>query len=123
MVEKACIKGRIRGGTVDNLRRNVWPVFRPAAHLWAALQVWRDRGFSSDQLGTPQGMYLFLMMSEWFRLKGEACIPQRANAPILDANETWKVRAEISKEWATFNLQCGDLDAWDLGTRIQKRPR
>ena len=91
--------------------------------MWAALQVWRDRGFSSDQLGTPQGMYLFLMMSEWFRLKGEACIPQRANAPILDTNETWKVRAEISKEWATFDLQCGDLDAWDLGTRIQKRPR
>jgi hypothetical protein len=123
MVEKACIKGRIRGGTVDNLRRNVWPVFRPAAHLWAALQVWRDRGFSSEELGTPQGMYLFLMMSEWFRLKGEACIPQRANAPILDANETWKVRAEISKGWATFDLQCRDLDAWDLGTRIKKRPR
>jgi hypothetical protein len=123
MVENACTKGRIRGGTVDNLRRHLWPAFKPAAHLWAALQVWSDRGFSSDELGTAQGMYLFLMISEWFRLKGEACVPQRANAPILDAHETWKVRPEISREWPTSDLQCRNLDAWDLGIRIKKRPR
>ena len=122
MVETACIKERIRGGTVDNLRRNVWPAFRPAAHLWAAFQIWTDK-FSSGELGTAQGLYVFLMMSEWFRLKGEACIPQRSNAPILDANETWKVRPEISREWPTCDLQCGNLDAWDLRIRIKKRPR
>jgi hypothetical protein len=122
MVETACIKERIRGGTVDNLRRNVWPAFRPAAHLWAAFQVWTDQ-FSSGELETAQGLYVFLMMSEWFRLKGEACIPQRSNAPILDANETWKVRPEISREWPTCDLQCGNLDAWDLGIRIKKQPR
>jgi hypothetical protein len=122
MVEQACIKGRIRGGTVDNLRRNVWPAYRPAAHLWAALRVWMDQGGSSEELGTARGIYLFLMMSEWFRLKGEACTPRRANAVILDANETWKVRSEISREWQTFDLKCRNLDAWDLGIRIKKQP-
>jgi hypothetical protein len=124
-VEKACREGRWRGGTLDNLRQNIWPAYRAAAHFWAALQVWTDKGGSLKDLetGTGHNLHLFLMMSEWFRLKGERCIPPRATAPILDPNETWKVRPEVSKEWPTFDLQCSNLDAWDLGKRIKKRPQ
>ena len=125
VVEKACREGRLRGGTLDNLRQNIWPAYRPAAHFWAALQVWTDRGGSLKDLetGTGHNLHLFLMMSEWFRLKGERCFPPRATAPILDPNETWKVSPEVSKEWPIFELQCRNLDAWDLGVRIKKRPQ
>jgi len=123
MVENACKKGGWRGATFDNLRKNIWPIYSPVAHLWAALQILEDRGYSLEHLAAAHGMYELLIMSEWFRLKGEACIPLRANASILDPEETWKVRPEVSEEWPTLDIQCRDLDAWDLGVRIKKRPR
>jgi hypothetical protein len=119
MIDQACKVGRWRGGGIENLKRHIWPAFRPVAHLWAALHVWNDREYEFSQLNTPKGLGLFLIMAEWFRNKGEGYTPTRAKMPILDAEETWKVRPEVSRDWPSFDIRCDNLDAWDLRKRIK----
>lgn len=122
MIEEACAKGRWRGGGVDNLKQNIWPKYRSVAHLWAALQVWNDLNAGSAWPISPNGLYHFLMMAEWLRVKGEALRPlhARPNERILNSEETWKIRPEVSRDWPPFELRCADLDAWDLRKRIKR---
>lgn len=124
MVQDACTHGRRQEGRTDNIRKHLWPRYRPVAHLWAALQVWNDIEYGDAALATPAGMSRFLMMAEWFRREGEALKPLRAGEEerILREDETWKVRSEVSAEWPTFEVGCRDIDAWDLRKRI-KPPR
>jgi hypothetical protein len=121
MIDEACKQGRWRGGGIENLKRNIWPTFRPVAHFWAAIHIWNDKGYEFSQLTTQRGLGLFLMTSEWFRKKGETYVPTRAKAPILEISETWKIRPEVSSDWPSFEVQCNDLNAWDLRKRIKPK--
>jgi hypothetical protein len=121
MIEEACKQGRWRGGKVENLKRHIWPTYRSVAHLWAALHVW-DNQAERPPLA-PDELHHFLMTAEWFRRNGEAyhVDRSRAGAAVLDADETWTIRPDVSAEWPSFDLQCRDLDAWDLRKQIKRR--
>jgi hypothetical protein len=119
MIEEATRAGRWRGGGTENMKRNIWPTYRPVAHLWAALSMWRD--MEGGDFTTARNMLLFLGMAECLRKKGETFVPLRANAPLLYSEETWKIRPEVANWWPVFEVQCGDLDAWDLRKRIKER--
>jgi hypothetical protein len=120
MIDQACTKGRVRGGRLSNLKQNIWPTYRSVAHLWAALQILGDAG--NGPRATSDGILRFLMIAEWFRRQGEDCTPVRADAPLLNPAETWKVRPDVSAKWPNVDVQCRDLEAWDLRVRI-KKPR
>lgn len=121
MIQEACDAGRWRGGKIDNLKRHIWPTYRPVAHLWAALHVWRER--ASGLPLKPDDLHQFLMMAEWFRRQGEEFHVgrSRAGAAVLDSNETWKIRPDVSAEWPPCEVRCSNLDAWDLRPRIKRR--
>jgi hypothetical protein len=121
MIQEACAKGWWRGGSISNIKQNIWPTYRPVAHLWAALHIWNDMECGTDVLITPSGMYHFLMMAEWLRRAGETFKPANADAPVLDATDTWKIRPEVSAEWPPFELGCRDLGTWDLRATIKSR--
>jgi hypothetical protein len=121
MVEQACRRGRWRGGSISNTKQDIWKTYRQVSHFWAALHVWNDRAYGAEVLGTPGGMCFFLMMAEWFRREGEAFVPLRGGAPVLDTEETWKIRPEVSAEWKIIEIGCSNLDAWDLRKRIKIR--
>ncbi len=110
MIEEGCKLAKRSGGGFVNLQKNVWPEFRPAAHLWAAWHLWTDPDRKAVSVAD---LSLLLRMAEWFRRKGEALKPQRAKVPILFRRETWRIRPEITKSWQKFELACTDLDFWD----------
>ena len=119
MVDEAYRKHRQRGGGIENLKRHIWPRFRPVAHLWAALHVWNDREVPIETRMTGRDFHQFLMAAEWLRRKGESLKPKRATTAILPRGRTWRIRHEVSKDWPKFDLQCKDLGAWDLRKRFK----
>jgi hypothetical protein len=119
MIEEATRSRRWRGGGTENMKRNIWPTYRPVAHFWAALSMWRDR--EGGDFTTVKNMLLFLGMAECLRKKGETFVPLRANAPLLNSEETWKIRPEVANHWPVFEVQCRNLDAWDLRKHIKDR--
>ena len=119
MIEEATQAGRWRGGGTENMKRNIWPTYRPVAHFWAALSMWRD--MEGENFTTVRAMLHFLGMAECLRKKGETFVPLRAHAPLLNSEETWKIRPEVVNDWPVFEVQCRDLDAWDLRKRIKDR--
>jgi hypothetical protein len=119
MIEEATRAGRWRGGGTENMKRNIWPTYRPVAHFWAALSMWRD--MEGGDFTTARNMLLFLGIAEFLRKKGETFVPLRANTPLLNSEETWKIRPEVANDWPVFEVQCRDLDAWDLRKHIKDR--
>jgi hypothetical protein len=119
MIEEATRAGGWRGGGTENMKRNIWPTYRPVAHFWAALSMWRD--MEGGNFTTARDMLHFLGMAECLRKKGETFVPLRANAPLLNCEETWKMRPEVVTSWPKFEIQCGDLDTWDLRKHIKNK--
>jgi hypothetical protein len=119
MIEEATRAGHWRGGGTENMKRTIWPTYRPVAHLWAALSMWHD--MEGGNFMSARAMLHFLGMAECLRKKGETFVPLRAHAPLLSSEETWKIRPEVAKDWPKFEVQCRDLSAWDLRKRIKDR--
>ena len=83
MVEEWCGngKGSIRGGTAQNITKNLWPKYKSVAHLWAALFTLVDADFQPQRKGMP----MFMRVLFWNR-------PMVSRTGIRDRAEAWAQR-------------------------------
>ncbi len=80
-----------------NLETNIWPKFRPVAHLWAAY-FWRSyalaRNASLDSLPCPaEELPEFLAAAEYLRALGE--LRRCGNGMLFEAGKMWGVPPEV----------------------------
>lgn len=118
MIEKACDKNRIRGGKIDNIKKNKWPIFKPVAHLWAAHELFCEiHDKESLYSGDWHSLEMFIFMAEYIREKGEQLRPKgaRDGDTLLSSDETWKVDRSYADPWPDIAFGCDrhGLEFWD----------
>ena len=76
------------GGTVEHLKKNIWPRFRSVAHFWAAL--YRLTEYKQELLD-PAGLALFMGTAAAYLERGCAIIPLQAHQSVLNRVTAWTV--------------------------------
>jgi hypothetical protein len=89
---RQCQDNRVSGGSLENIKQNLWPRFRPVSHLWAA---WDVAAAAKVDLLAPVGFFLFLGTAAW--LLEECCqiVPKGARRPVLTVDAAWIVPEAI----------------------------
>ena len=95
-----------RGLGEDNIKKIIWPRYRPIAHLWAA------RTHRYERLGRerfpcpPDDLLAFLAEAEMFRKAGERHVPKYSHhGGLLKADEMWTLPLGFLVPEATLDLQ------------------
>lgn len=124
-IDEAAAKNGWRGGGIENMKKHIWPRFRPVAHLWAAFHIMSDRGETEALIGCDiRAMEHFVLISEWLREEGETFRPKNARATdtLLRPDKTWKVdRAAWGDNWPPVRIECADLSTWDPKVRFRRK--
>lgn len=121
MIEEAFRKtGRI-GGSVDNIKKNKWPIFRSVAHLWAAYIIFMENyenGLEDLFHGKLHALEGFVLVSEYIREKGESHRPKgaRASDTLLNSEDTWKADRSYFDPYPHVDVGARTIDSlgmWD----------
>lgn len=105
VVDEQIAHGRETGTTPRSMSweavyNRIWPDFRPAAHLWAALVAYQMQGGTLEPAPwlplthfERGGLPGFLALAEEIRQEGVGRMPRRGpRKPILPPDETWIVQ-------------------------------
>lgn len=97
---------RFVGGSVQNLKQNIWPRYRPASHLWAAYFICDDVGI---ELTSEFAFKQFLSTAHWLLQQASELVPTggRPGETILSRDDAWT----IPERWL---LRAGDgvVSSW-----------
>lgn len=87
----------VGGISVSRLKHDLWPRYKPVAHLWASAAYFMYVLENPEPWALPH-CWSFLALAERVREVGEAFVPRGASAPVLDADGTWKVPPGVVRE-------------------------
>jgi hypothetical protein len=106
-------------GSGERYIQDSWKLFKPSAHLWAALRLWMFAGekppagpawlspFSIESLPT------FLTFAQSYLRVVTAIVPHGRKEPILDRQECWEVPQGYPLN-ADVHIRLGPLPDWIL---------
>lgn len=112
MVESDLLAAGRSGARASNLKQNIWPRFRPSAHLWAAWLIWRAVGWQKEKPLRRHLFQKFLATAEWFGQQGIAAIPVRSDQPILFPHETAPIHPKAIAGASPFEFDQSNAAAW-----------
>jgi len=117
MIAEAYRKTRRYGGSLNNIKKHKWPIYRSVAHLWTAYILFTENGWLKQLLDSDLStVQNFISVSEYFRRFGETHHAKnaRANETLLSVTDTWKCDpSDFEVPQTEIKLQRNGLGLWD----------
>lgn len=100
-LKESSAQGRRKTPASRSWARTAWSQFKCVSHLWAAFlnfgELAKEAGMPDLHIveASPEALFYFLTISEWYRHQGESILPQSQVIPTLDPTVTWKVPDDL----------------------------